>query len=38
MGLIHCIFPDMMEESQKNRENLKNYQLLANQRMVPIDR
>lgn len=27
-----------MEKLQKNRENLKNYQLLVNQRMVPIER
>jgi len=37
MELIHCIFPDPVEELQKNRENLKKYQLLANQRLFPID-
>lgn len=35
MQLIHCIFPDPVEESQKNKE--KNFQPLANQGMVHID-
>lgn len=35
MQLIHCIFPDPVEESQKNKE--KNFQPLANQRIVCID-
>lgn len=36
MVLIYLMFLGPMEESKKNREKLKNHQLLANQKMVLI--